>query len=70
MKRAVTTLESLQRWAANPPSRGEMYAAAAAYVNGQRGAAVEALYRGMVPVIHLVAFELGYGSLERHQDIA
>ena len=47
-----------------------MYAAAAAYVNGQRGAAVEALYRGMVPVIHLVAFELGYGSLERHQDIA
>ena len=68
MKRAVTTLESLQRWADDPPSRGEMYAAAAAYLNGERGAA-EALYRGMAPVIHLVAFELSYGSLERYQDL-
>ncbi len=66
--RPTTTIESLQRWAGEPPSRGEMYAAAAAYLNGARGAAVEALYRGMAPVIHLVAFELSYGSLERYQD--
>jgi len=69
LNRPTTTLESLQRWAGEPPSRGEMYAAAAAYLNGERGAAVEALYRGMAPVIHLVAFELSYGSLERYQDL-
>ena len=70
MRRATTTVESLQRWAANPPSRGEMYAAAAAYVNGIRAeGAVEALYKGLTPVVHLVAFALSYGSRDRYEDL-
>lgn len=70
MRRATTTVESLQRWAANPPSRGEMYAAAAAYVNGIRAEeVVEALYRGLAPVVHMVAFALSYGSRDRYEDM-
>ncbi|HFB38898.1 MAG TPA: hypothetical protein ENJ76_00580 [Oceanithermus sp.] len=70
MRRAMTSIENLQRWAANPPSRGELYAAAAAYVNGARGEAVEALYRGLAPVVHMVAFALSYGSRDRYEDLA